>query len=743
MPQFFIYLLKVNIALIVFYLLYYFLLRRLTFYILNRWFLLASIVLASTFPFFHIEKWLTVINQNDAKDVVFNYAPNWNQVKLVITNTESHFTIWSLLYFVYWLGVIAMFILFLIQIFSLLNIHISATKNKYSVWTTPLNIQPLSFFKNIYINPIKHSSQELQTILQHEKVHTSQWHTLDLLLAEVNKIVYWFNPGVWLLKNAIRENLEFIADKKVLESGKDAKQYQYELLHVITGYHKATAIATQFSLLHLKNRITMMNKQKSSRWNKAKYLLLVPILCIVAVVVAQKNTKKVEKKAETLVPKLTITKQTNVEDFVKRHKNIKTATWGYIDHIISDDINLKDKITQGPMLSITFKNEKFEMYQYNLKKDRERFVTNYAEQMPAPSNDEMQSLSSPNVLSNVEYQIEVKTINGSTFAIAYDKNWKEVSRIKLNDNNSKEIKKWESRYGKIPPPPPPPPALPKGEATLPSVQLVETTKDDEVVVIGKKITGTVGNINIQLKPSNEVVQLSNIPNFKISNKSAELPLYVIDGKITNAGELSNLAPNQIQHIEILKDNTATLLYGEQGKNGVVLVKTKKMDKVLSDNAVITFKSKKIGSPLYVVDNIEMSADKVTLINPNNIEAVDILKGNSAEATYGDRGKDGVIKIKTKAKKIQIAAPIVRHIKDKTNSTFWIGVDNPIEIISNSAECNPTVSITNGNIVGGNGSYVVRVSTIGITTVIVEMNGIKYEYAYDVKMLPPPTTKISS
>jgi TonB-dependent SusC/RagA subfamily outer membrane receptor len=674
MPHFFIYLLKVNIALIVFYLLYYVVLRKLTFYTLNRWFLLGSIVVASTFPLMHFENLLSNNKNNAGNETILNYAPNWNQIKYVMASTESNFTAWSLLYIVYWLGVVAMVILFLMQIFSLINIHISATKNKYSVWTTYLDIQPLSFFKNIYINPIKHTSQELQTILQHEKVHTSQWHTLDLLLAEVNKIVYWFNPGVWLLKNAIRENLEFIADKKVLDSGKDAKQYQYELLHVITGTHKATAIATQFSLLHLKSRITMMNKQKSSRWSKAKYLLLIPILCMVAVVVAQRNNKKIVEQAKAITPKLSITKQNDVEDFIKSNKKIGAAT---------------------------------------------------------VSND---------------YHIEVKTINGATYAIAYDKNWKELSRVKLDDSNNKEIKKWETKYGKIPPPPPSPTALASldGTVALSPLTANEVPINGELVVVEKKITGDANRIKIELKQSDAALTLSEKPNFKLFNKNGTQPLYVIDGKITPAGELNNFDSNQIQSIDVLKDNAATLLYGEQGKNGVVSITTKKMSTLLSGNTVVTVKSKKMEKPLYVVDNVETTEEKVALINPNDIESVDVLKGNSASAAYGDKGSNGVIKIKTKKSKVETSIPIVKHLKDKTNSTFWIGVDNPIEIISNNANCNPTISIRNGDIVGGvNGSYVVRVSTVGITTIVVDMNGKKYEYAYDAKALPAVSDKVGS
>lgn len=697
--------------------------------------MLGSIIIASTFPLINFEKLFTHTEKNEGNYAILNYTPNWNQIRTVITGNESNFTVWSFLYIAYWIGVIAMIVLFMIQIFSLINIHASATKNKYSIFTTYKDIQPLSFFKNIYINPIKHTSEELQTILQHEKVHTSQWHSLDLLLAEINKIVYWFNPGVWLLKNAIRENLEFIADKKVLESGKDAKQYQYELLHVITGTHRATAIAAQFSLLHLKNRITMMNKQKSGRWNKAKYLLLIPILCVVAVVVAQKNNKPILEQTKAVASKVSNTIQNDLEDFIKRHKKIKTASWGFINDIKIEGISdFEDKVTTGPLLHIIFKNEKFEMYQYNLKNDRIKFKSNYGEDMPTPSQAVINDYKNPDVFSPIEndFSIEVKTINGQTYAIAYDKNWKEVSRIKLGDGNSKEIKKWEAKYGKIPPPPPPAPNGTNGLSVPPPPPPI---KEEEVVITAEKITGSINNATIEFKQNDASVKLTNKKGLSLFNKDGTSPLYVIDGTITSIEGLNSFDPSKIETIDILKGNAATSLYGEQGKNGVVLVKTKNLNRIQSGNPLISIKGKIKEEPLYVINNVIASKGQFDNLNPNQIQNIDVLKGNTAAALYGDNGKNGVISIKTKDNQAENNIPIVKLTKDRTNSTLWIGEDNSIEVISNSTTCDPKVSVENGTITGSNGSYIVNVSNIGIATVIVDMNGKKYEYVYTTKRKP--------
>ena len=91
---------------------------------------------------------------------------------------------------------------------------------------------PFSFFHWVFLNPEDYSDRERKEILTHEKTHVEQWHSVDMLLGEVLCILFWFNPFVWLLRRDIRQNLEFLADRKVVESGYDRKNYQYHLLRL-------------------------------------------------------------------------------------------------------------------------------------------------------------------------------------------------------------------------------------------------------------------------------------------------------------------------------------------------------------------------------------------------------------------------------------------------------------------------------------------------------------------------------
>lgn len=273
-----LFLLKANIALTLFYLAYRFGLRRLTFYTLNRAFLLLAIICAAVCPFINPE---TLFRQNHPlPNAAVLYVINFNDLRQPATPWIN-----VVLIYIFWAGVIVMTLRMLLQLSSLWALHRTTSKDKLfdqQIRVTDKSLQPFSFLQNIYINPDMHNPAELSAIMRHEQVHVRQWHSLDVLLGELNKIFYWFNPGAWLISTAIRENLEFITDRYMLRQGTDVKAYQYSLLKV-SGIPYATAIANNFNFSHLKQRIMMMNKQRSSKYNLVRYLVLGSIMMIALV----------------------------------------------------------------------------------------------------------------------------------------------------------------------------------------------------------------------------------------------------------------------------------------------------------------------------------------------------------------------------------------------------------------------------------------------------------------------------
>lgn len=164
---------------------------------------------------------------------------------------------------------------------------------------------PFSFFKYIVYNSAVLQPQEVDNIIAHEKVHSGQKHSLDVLVSQIFCIVFWFNPFAWLYKKAISQNLEFIADSVAAKQVIDVKAYQITLLK-ITMQPERIAITNHFYQSLIKKRIVMLNKQQSKRRNFYKYALIVPALMAFVLlsqveVVAQE--KEQTKKQPSAPPK--------------------------------------------------------------------------------------------------------------------------------------------------------------------------------------------------------------------------------------------------------------------------------------------------------------------------------------------------------------------------------------------------------------------------------------------------------
>ncbi|MHA4894015.1 M56 family metallopeptidase [Pedobacter sp. PWIIR3] len=272
MPELFIFLLKVNIALVVFCLGYYLVLRQLTFYTLNRVYLVLSILCASLYPLVDIPALL----QHKQLASVQQIAINWQTSATQLAEEPAY---WTVLTYLFWAGLLVFAARLTLQLASLYRLYrgsIPAVFHDHEVRVTKANISPFSFWQNIYINPDNIEPADLENVLRHEQVHVNEWHTLDILLAELSVVAYWFNPGVWLMKKAVRENVEFITDRKILQQGADSKAYQYSLLHVSTAETASAAITNHFNFLTLKKRIKMMNAKRSSNLNLTRYAFLVP-----------------------------------------------------------------------------------------------------------------------------------------------------------------------------------------------------------------------------------------------------------------------------------------------------------------------------------------------------------------------------------------------------------------------------------------------------------------------------------
>ncbi len=501
MPFFFIYLFKLSVSLTVVFLFYHFVLRKLTFYNWNRWYLLGYTLISFVIPFINITP---ALHKNELTEITL---VQW--VPLLYKSGDTSLTGWNILYLLIITGMLVLLIRLIVQLISFRRMKRKAifiSEEGIRLYQVDESIIPFSFGNAVFINRHLHTAVELEEIIRHEFVHVKQRHSIDIMLGEILCLLNWYNPFAWMLQKSIRQNLEFIADNKVIENGFNKKQYQYLLLKVIG--NNQFSIAPKFNFSSLKKRIAMMNKNKSAKLHLLRFLFLLPVLAFILVSFRKEIGDTLTGKQK----ELQVAPVTNVSDTIPEvtEKNSK----GYI-------INIKDK-------------------------------------------------------------------KGECLLVIKDKTGKEVKRMLLTDWNENP-EKYEALYGKIPPPPPPkaPPALPTApksvvepvapvapvsakEITVPTAPVKNGQLNSIVVTLKKNQQSVDASIEGPLTPS--TVYLSNITQVK--NDSNNIPLYVIDGDIVSPEALTILDPNFIQSINVLKGKSATALYGEKGKNGVVIITTK-------------------------------------------------------------------------------------------------------------------------------------------------------------------------
>ncbi len=278
MPELILILFKINLVLLLFAAAYYVVLRRLTFYTVNRAFLVLGIIFSTIYPFINLTEFFN--RQEQINPNVVALVPNIDVNSLI--RNPAIIDYWQIVVLLFYVGVAFMAVRLIAQFISLYRVHQRSTPGTFrnlNVRILDGEVSPFSFWQTVYVNPAIHSVNELDTILAHEQVHVKEWHTLDIILAEISVVLYWFNPGVWLMKRAIKENIEFITDARIVKRGVDKKAYQYSLLGV-GNLQSTVALVNHFNLSDLKKRIKMMNSKRSSPRKLVIYALILPVLLV-------------------------------------------------------------------------------------------------------------------------------------------------------------------------------------------------------------------------------------------------------------------------------------------------------------------------------------------------------------------------------------------------------------------------------------------------------------------------------
>lgn len=294
------FILESGVSLSLLALIYVLFLRKETFFKLNRFFLLGAIIFSVLLPFLKFRIFspqpvmlaeITVTPYKNLLEAVTIYSHDFSgTVEHAILTTNS-------IIVVYLIGVVFFLALFLFRVGQLVLI---IRKNriryldKFKLVAIDKEVSPFSFLDYVFVSRSLQEDEGYDRMIAHELEHVKQGHTFDVLLLELLTVFQWFNPFMWMLRRAIRENHEFLADRAVLSSGVNRGYYKKLLLNQFLG--NQLVIANNFNYSLIKNRIKMMSKIKSSKFAIAKISLGLVVAAMLVVAFACEQKESVEMK---------------------------------------------------------------------------------------------------------------------------------------------------------------------------------------------------------------------------------------------------------------------------------------------------------------------------------------------------------------------------------------------------------------------------------------------------------------
>ena len=606
----FVYILKSSFCLAVFYLFYRLLLSRETFHRFNRIALLGILLLSCLLPFVEVSVRRPV--------EMYQTMMTWEQWLLLtdLAGTETHavqvqenVVTWIQgLLLVYLFGILFFMLRNIYSLFGLWVLLKSGRREKVSDYVVTVvkavlivherDISPFSWMRYIVISQ-KDLHENGREILTHELAHIRNRHSWDLFAADICIFFQWFNPAAWLLKQELQNIHEYEADETVINEGVDARQYQLLLIKKAVGT-RLYSMANSFNHSKLKKRITMMLKEKSSPWARLKYLYVLPVAAIAVTAFARPEVSdKVEEISSVKVNDLAAIVETKVLESVG--DTTKPADVKYVP------TEVRKQLKGTPVFEVV-------------------------EEMPEFPGGGMSAFMDY-IKKNMRYPASAKEKGTQgrvtvQFVVDKDGSIKDPKLLRSVDKDMdaealrliSSMPKWE-------------PGRQKGQpvAVKYTVPVMFRLDDDKL-----EKTSSANGITVEGYAGN-----------------GKEPLYIVDGKEVTPSVMSALNPDKIERVTVLKDKSATELYGEKGKNGVLLITLKqgtpgiviRRDNEVTENAKVQHNgSLDLAKTIYIDgERVDLGTKTIDdLIPAENIEGIEVKK------VAGEKGEIYITTKKAKA-----------------------------------------------------------------------------------------------
>ncbi len=588
MGNFLVYILKSAACLAVFYLFYKLLMSRDTFHRFNRFALLGLLVLSSLLPLVEasVNSPAAVQETMLTLEQLLLLADIQPEGESMAAATPSATVLWlraALL--VYLTGIVFFIVRNLCSLARLgrlirqgkreaLDSYLPDRKEKnVRLVVHDHDIAPFSWMHWIVIAR-KDLEENGREILIHELAHIRNRHSWDLLLADLCIFVQWFNPAAWLLKQELQNIHEYEADETVLREGVNARNYQMLLIKKAVGT-RLYSMANSFNHSSLKKRITMMLKEKSNPWARAKYLYILPLAALAVTAFARPEVSAVADEisaVKVIAPAVHDSIQPNVQTAVAAPSSALDQMPEFPGGMEALNTYLRNNIRypqeaqkagiQGRVIiqfivskdgSIT-DAEVVESVDPQLDAEGLRLIKNMPRWKPGMRKGQAIRVKQTLPIRFAFTKTSDKPENSNSIFLkngSYNSSLKDVILLVNEQEVSPEI------FRAIDPQ---------------RIQSVTVLKDQASLAKYTTDKSKTGIIQVKLKKEDQASDI-NIPTIRFDSQTSK-SLVIIDGKAADATAVQALSPSQIKSIKVLKGQQAVDLFGEAAKNGAICVSTR-------------------------------------------------------------------------------------------------------------------------------------------------------------------------
>ena len=588
MGTFLVYILKSAACLAVFYLFYKLLMSRDTFHRFNRFALLGLLVLSSLLPLVEasVNSPAAVQETMLTLEQLLLMADIQPEGESMAAATPSATVLWlraALL--VYLTGIVFFIARNLCSLARLgrlirqgkreaLDSYLPDRKEKnVRLVVHDHDIAPFSWMHWIVIAR-KDLEENGREILIHELAHIRNRHSWDLLLADLCIFVQWFNPAAWLLKQELQNIHEYEADETVLREGVNARNYQMLLIKKAVGT-RLYSMANSFNHSSLKKRITMMLKEKSNPWARAKYLYILPLAALAVTAFARPEVSAVADEisaVKVIAPAVHDSIQPNVQPAVAAPSSALDQMPEFPGGMEALNTYLRNNIRypqeaqkagiQGRVIiqfivskdgSIT-DAEVVESVDPQLDAEGLRLIKNMPRWKPGMRKGQAIRVKQTLPIRFAFTKTSDKPENSNSIFLkngSYNSSLKDVILLVNEQEVSPEI------FRAIDPQ---------------RIQSVTVLKDQASLAKYTTDKSKTGIIQVKLKKEDQASGI-NIPTIRFDSQTSK-SLVIIDGKAADATAVQALSPSQIKSIKVLKGQQAVDLFGEAAKNGAICVSTR-------------------------------------------------------------------------------------------------------------------------------------------------------------------------